>query len=176
MMPRPISRRSLVAAAIGGAAAWLGGYVSFLAVRAGRPYSVSGYRELYALCSDLRCPRTIGKACLLALPATEGTRSSLARTILSDVRPAGGKPSAAGYACAGHQGTEPGGLSRWQGCDRRWLDPLPDRDACLRACRAASRAARARRVRGPFRSDAVGLSRAVRPLMHADCGEARRAA
>ena len=66
----------------------------------------------------------------------------------------GRKPSAAGYACAGHQGTEPGGLSRWQGCDRRWLGPLPDRDACLRACRAASRAACARRVSRPFRSDA----------------------
>ena len=89
MMPRTISRRSLIATAISGAVAWLGGYVSFLAAHAGCKYSIAGYSELIAVCSDLRCPRTIGKACLLALPAPESTRSSLARTILADVRSVG---------------------------------------------------------------------------------------
>jgi hypothetical protein len=38
------------------------------------------------LCSNLRCPWTVGKACLLALPVVESTQSSLARTILTDVK------------------------------------------------------------------------------------------
>ena len=89
MMPRTISRRSLIATAISGAVAWLGGHVSFLAARARCTYSKAGYSELIAMCSDLRCPRMIGKACLLALPAPESTRTSLTRTILADVRAVG---------------------------------------------------------------------------------------
>lgn len=91
MMTRPIlRRRSLIATATSGAVAWLGAYASFLPGHAGRAYSISGYSELIALCSDLRCPKTIGKACLLALPAAESTLSSLAQTVLSDVRLVGG--------------------------------------------------------------------------------------
>ena len=56
------SRRSLVATAISGTVAWLGEHLSFLTTDAGRAY----HSELIALCSDLRCPWTVGKACLLA--------------------------------------------------------------------------------------------------------------
>lgn len=84
-----ISRRRLAATAVSGAAAWVGGSVSHLFARASLTYSTLGYSELTALCSDLRCPRTIAKACLLALPAPERTRSTLARAIFQDIRPAG---------------------------------------------------------------------------------------
>jgi hypothetical protein len=82
MISWTISRRSLVATAISGTAAWLGPYLSFLTTDVGRAY----HDELIALCSNLRCPWTVGKACLLALPVVESTRSSLARTILTDVK------------------------------------------------------------------------------------------
>ena len=75
------SRRSLVATAISGTVAWLGEHLSFLTIDAGGAY----HSELIALCSDLRCPGTVGKACLLAFSASESTRSSLARAILADV-------------------------------------------------------------------------------------------
>jgi hypothetical protein len=88
-MPRTISRRSLIAAAVSGTVACLGGYIPFLTLCAGRKCAVVGYSDIVALCSDLCCPRTIGKACLFALPALESTRSSLAREILADVRRAG---------------------------------------------------------------------------------------
>jgi hypothetical protein len=83
MMPPTISRRSLLATAISGPVTWLVNVPFF--VHVGRVYSIPGYNELFALCSDLRCPQTIGKACLLALPMSENTRSSLARAILADV-------------------------------------------------------------------------------------------
>lgn len=86
-MPRTISRRRLVATAISGSVAGL--YVLFFAAHVGRVYQIPRYSELFALCSDLRCPQTIGKACLLALPASETARSSLARAILADVELAG---------------------------------------------------------------------------------------
>jgi hypothetical protein len=86
MMPRIISRRSLVATAISGAVAWLGGYLSFPAAHAGCKFPIAGYGELIVLCLGLRCPRTIGKACLLALAVPENARAPLARTILADVR------------------------------------------------------------------------------------------
>ena len=82
MISWTISRRSLVATAISGTAARLGEYLSSLTTDAGRAY----HGELIALCSDLRCPWTVGQACLLALPVVESTQSSLARTILADVR------------------------------------------------------------------------------------------
>lgn len=81
-MPRTISRRSLVATAISGTVASLGECLSFLPTDAGRPYS----SELVALCSRLPCPQTIGNACLLALVASERTRSCLERAILADVK------------------------------------------------------------------------------------------
>lgn len=88
MMHRVISRRRLVATAVSGAVAWLGGSVSTFAAQAVGTYSIVGYNELMALCAGLRCPKAIGEACLLALPAPERSRSTLARTILADVRPA----------------------------------------------------------------------------------------
>lgn len=87
---RNISRRSLVVSAIGGALAWVLGYPSFIAAHGDRADSVLGYRELITLCTNLRCPRTIGSACLLALPATERTRFSLSQTILADVKATAG--------------------------------------------------------------------------------------
>ena len=91
MMLRTMSRRNLFATAISGAVTWLGGYMSFLASHANCAYSIVGYSQLIVLCSNLRCPRTIGQACLVALPAAEGKPLFLARTILSDVMPVGGK-------------------------------------------------------------------------------------
>lgn len=91
MMLRIISRRTLVATTISGAAAWLGSYVSFLTGRARFSCSIVGYGELIALCSDLRCPRSIAKACLVALPAPRSTPTSLAQAILADVAPVGGR-------------------------------------------------------------------------------------
>lgn len=85
MMPPTISRRGLLAVASTGAMACLSAFLSLF-----RGYSEgtsSGTdSDLVALCSDLCCPRTVGKACLLALPASESTRSSLARAILADLR------------------------------------------------------------------------------------------
>jgi hypothetical protein len=96
-----ISRRSLVATAITGSIAWRGAYASCPAADAACRYSIAGYGELMALCSDLRCPRTISKSCLLALPPAEGTSSSLARAILADVRPAeGNRPPPSMFAQA----------------------------------------------------------------------------
>lgn len=87
MTRRNISRRGLVVGAIGGALAWVGGYASFIADRDDSAESVAGYRELITLCTYLRCPRTIGSACLLALSTTGKTQLSLPQTILADVRP-----------------------------------------------------------------------------------------
>ena len=88
MLRAMLSRRGLIATAIGGAAAWLG-HVSFLASLGRRAGSMSDDRALAELCADLGYPDTIGKACLAALPATEASRASLARAILEDVRSAG---------------------------------------------------------------------------------------
>ena len=73
-MPRTISRRILAATAIRRAVAWLRGYVSFWYT-----YSIARFSERIALYADLRCPRTIGKACLLALPAPDGSGHLLYR-------------------------------------------------------------------------------------------------
>jgi len=81
MTPQTISRRSLFATAISGTVAWLGDYLSSVLTGAGPVY----YSELVALCLSLRCPGTVGKACLLAFPASESTQSSLGRAILADV-------------------------------------------------------------------------------------------
>jgi len=71
-MPR---RRGLIAAAIGGGAIWI----------SGRSRSAIGSGCLAALCSELRYFRTIGDACLEALPATENSRDALTRAILEDI-------------------------------------------------------------------------------------------
>ena len=168
MIPRTISRRSLVATAIGGTVAWLGEYLSLLTTGAGCAY----HSELIALCSDLRCPETVGKACLLALPASESTRSSLARTILADVDLARRNRSASAVLAQAISER-----SRTDFRDGRvvtvdgWVLSLTETRR-LRACRIAFRGPYARRVIRTFRSDAESLSPAVRPLMHADCSEA----
>lgn len=80
MRPSTISRRSLFATAISGTVTWLAGY-PFLPSDARRAYD----SELITLCSRLRCPATVRRACLHVFPASEGTRSSLARAILADI-------------------------------------------------------------------------------------------
>ena len=93
------SRRSLVATAISGTVAWLGEHLSFLTIDAGRAY----HSELIALCSDLRCPGPSAKPACSHSQWSESTRSSLARTILADVRSGATKPFGFRCACAGHQ-------------------------------------------------------------------------
>jgi hypothetical protein len=67
----------------------VGGCVPFLTADAGFSGSLGGCTDLAVLCSDLACPKAIGEACLLALPAAESAPSSLARAILADLRPTG---------------------------------------------------------------------------------------
>ena len=81
-----ISRRNLFVSAMNGAAAWLGDHLRLLTAQAGNTYSIAEYRELIALCSDLRCPSLIANACLLALPPLDSTLSSLVVAILADAR------------------------------------------------------------------------------------------
>jgi hypothetical protein len=80
-----LSRRHLITAAIGAGAAWLTGRQWFLATWVDRAGPMAGYGALAELCSDLRCPETIRKACLRALPAAEVSREDLARLVLADV-------------------------------------------------------------------------------------------
>lgn len=77
------SRRSLLAAAIKGVSAWLGIHISPLAAQSN--YSTSGHTAVITLCSDLRCPRSIGEACRHALATSERHPSSLIRAILLDI-------------------------------------------------------------------------------------------
>ena len=84
-MPR---RRSLIAIAIGGGAAWIGGHAAFLAIGGRRRRSATSPGGLAASFSELCYSGTIGKACLEALPATENSRDALTRAILGDMREA----------------------------------------------------------------------------------------
>jgi hypothetical protein len=85
MLPPALSRRNLIAAVIGAGAAWLSGQASYLAACGDRVHSKSRNVDLAALCSDLRCPETIRKACLRALPAAEVSRENLSRLVLADL-------------------------------------------------------------------------------------------
>ncbi len=89
MLQAMLSRRNLITAAIGTGATWLGGRASSLAACGDRARSMSLYGALAALSSDLRCPGTIGRACLQALPANEASPEDLARLILADLSSAG---------------------------------------------------------------------------------------
>jgi hypothetical protein len=84
-----LCRRGLITAAIGGGATWLGGRMLFLVAGRGRVRATFGSDAFATLCSDLSYPRTIGKACLEALPAIEASKGSLTRVILADMRAAG---------------------------------------------------------------------------------------
>jgi hypothetical protein len=87
--PRAVlSRRRLLATAIGGGAAWLIGGVSFLVSYRGRVGSMSGSSTFAAFLVDLGYSRTIGEACLKALPAVEASKGCLTRAIFGDVRDA----------------------------------------------------------------------------------------
>ena len=90
MKPRAmLCRRSMIATAIGGGAAWLIGHVSFLAACRDRARSMFDSGRFAVLCSELSYPETIGKACLEALPAIETSKETLTRVILGDMRAAG---------------------------------------------------------------------------------------
>jgi hypothetical protein len=88
--PRAVlSRRSLMTTAVGGGVAWLLGCVSFLVDSRSRVGSISGSSTFATLWGDLSCPKTIGKACLKALPAVEASQGCLMRAIFGDTRDAG---------------------------------------------------------------------------------------
>lgn len=96
MTPRAmLYRRGLITAALGGGATWLGGRMLFLVAGRGRVRSMSDSGTVVALCSDLSYPRTIGKACLEALPAIEASKASLTRVILANMPVAGRDGSSA---------------------------------------------------------------------------------
>jgi hypothetical protein len=84
-----LCRRSLIAAAMAGAAAWLGGHVPLLVASRDRA-SLACDPEFLAWCSRLSHPQTLGKACLEALPAIEASVASLARLILDGMSAPGG--------------------------------------------------------------------------------------
>jgi hypothetical protein len=83
--PAVLSRRSLLATAIGGGAAWLIGGVSFLVSYRGRVGSMSGSSTFAAFFGDLGYSRTIGEACLKALPTVEASQGCLTRAIFGDM-------------------------------------------------------------------------------------------
>jgi hypothetical protein len=85
-----LSRRSLITTAIGGGAAWLIGGVSFLASYCGRAGSMSASSTFADFWADLGYSRTIGEACLKALPAVEATKGCLSRAVFGDTRDGGG--------------------------------------------------------------------------------------
>ena len=85
-----LSRRSLIATAIGGGAAWLIGSVWFLVSYRGRVGSMSGSSTIATFWAELGYSRTIGEACLKALPAVEASRGCLTRTVFGDMRDGGG--------------------------------------------------------------------------------------
>jgi len=77
-----ISRRGVLAAASAGAMACLSQFVSSIRSYSARISVGTDSNDLVALCSELGCPKSIGKACLLALPAPERALSSLSTAVL----------------------------------------------------------------------------------------------
>jgi hypothetical protein len=80
----------LLATAIGGGAAWLIGGVSFPVNFRGQVASMSGSRTFAAFLAGLGYSRTIGEACLKALPAVEASKGCLTRAIFGDMLDGGG--------------------------------------------------------------------------------------
>jgi hypothetical protein len=83
-----LSRRILMAVAVGAGAAWLAKH-AWLRPSDHTASSPSRYAALAALCRDFRCPHSIAKACLRALPAIEGSPDYLAQLILAEMSSAG---------------------------------------------------------------------------------------
>jgi hypothetical protein len=88
MMPPTISRRSVLAVASTGAMACVGVFLSFTRGYSA-PKSLGTDSDLVALCSELGCPKPIGKACLLALPLSERRLPSLSKAIVGHDRAPG---------------------------------------------------------------------------------------
>jgi len=80
-----LSRRSLLATVIGGGATWLIGGASFPVSFRGRVGSMSGSRTFAAFLGDLGYSRTIGEACLKALPAVEASKGCLTRAVFGNM-------------------------------------------------------------------------------------------
>jgi hypothetical protein len=81
-----LCRRSLVASAMGGAVAWLTRDRLALRVAShGRPGLISASSDVTALFPDSVHSKTIGKACLGALPPMETTIGCLTRVIFGDM-------------------------------------------------------------------------------------------
>lgn len=87
-MSSTISRRSALVTVVAGVIAWLNSRLPLASADPARNVPVLAHSDLIAVCSRLRCPRTIGNACVLALPPSERTRSSLTKTLLADLAPA----------------------------------------------------------------------------------------
>jgi hypothetical protein len=85
-----LRRRSLIAAAMAGGAAWLGGHLPLLATSGDRGSLAGDPEALLAWCSRLSQPQTLGKACLEALPAIETSIAGLTRLVLDGVEAADG--------------------------------------------------------------------------------------
>jgi hypothetical protein len=88
-------RRALIATVIGGGAAWISSHAASLTVGRRRSRSAISPGGLAALFSELCHSRTIGNACLAALPATENSRDALTEAILGDMREGGRNYSSA---------------------------------------------------------------------------------
>lgn len=85
-----LRRRSVIVAAISGAAAWLGGHVPLPATSRSPASLACDSEGLLAWCLHLNHPQTVGKACLDALPAIETSIASLRRLILDGMWATGG--------------------------------------------------------------------------------------
>jgi hypothetical protein len=85
MMSPTVSRRSLLAIASVGPMMCVGEGLSF-ASGYSQLESLDVDSDLIALCSELGCPKQIGKACLLALPPSERDVASLSTAICGQIR------------------------------------------------------------------------------------------
>ena len=85
-----LRRRSLIAIAISAGATWLGGHVPLLKASRDQASLACDSEGFLAWCSRSRCPQTLGKACLQALPAIETSIAGLTRLILDGMSATGG--------------------------------------------------------------------------------------
>jgi hypothetical protein len=89
-----LSRRNLIAAALGGCAAGVGERISLYPAWGNWAASISGYSALAGFCTALHCPEAIRIGCLRALPAM-ASPEHLASLILANL------PSAEGARTSG---------------------------------------------------------------------------
>ena len=85
-----LRRRSVIAVAISGGAAWFGGHAPLLVTSREQAALACDSAGLLSWCLRLNHPRPLGKACLEALPGIETSIASLTRLILDGMRATGG--------------------------------------------------------------------------------------